>query len=55
LFIEGDKNEYSITYILRSDVKRIIVLDDSSIEDKSISLDSEANEGNIVFNDSLWI
>ena len=47
--------EYSIKYILRSDVKRIIVLDDSSIEDKSISLDSEANEGNIVFNDSLWI
>jgi hypothetical protein len=53
LFIEGDKKEYSITYILSSDVKRIIVFEDSSIDDKRIIFVSEFSEGYRDFNDSL--
>ena len=49
MFIEGDKKEYSITYILSSDVKRIIVFEDSSIDDKDKS-DKENIDDNIDLN-----
>ena len=51
--MEGERNEYSIKYILRSEVKIRIVFEDSSIDVKRILFLISSNEGDNDFRDSL--